>query len=287
MAQNNRPAIYFHLHLISDATGETLNAIAKATCAQFDTAKPIEHVYALIRSARQLERALTEIETTPGVVLYTMMNDELRETLEYRCRDFSMPCISVLDPVLRLLGDYLGAELSHKIGRQHQLNAKYFQRIEALNFTMAHDDGQNIDTVDEADVILLGVSRTSKTPTSVYLANRGIKVGNIPLVKDLTPPDKLFHLDGPLIIGLTATPQRLIQIRRNRLLMLEEETETGYIDSEEVRKEIIFAQRLYETNNWPVIDVSRRSIEETAAAVLNLISRRNAEPEKALTGQEE
>ena len=268
---------YFHLHLVSDATGETLNAVAKATCAQFSGAQPIEHVYALVRSPRQLERALGEIEATPGVILYTMVDDALREQLEEKCRDLGMPCVSILDPVLNLLHNYLGTEVSHKAGSQHIMDAEYFRRIEALNYTIAHDDGQNVESLNEADVVLLGVSRTSKTPTCMYLANRGIKTANVPIVKEVPLQFDLGSLTNPLVVGLTASSNRLVQIRRNRLLSLKEETETDYVDSDEVKKEIVYARKLYETHNCPIIDVSRRSIEETAAAILNLYSRRESE----------
>jgi len=268
---------YFHLHLVSDATGETLNAVAKATCAQFSGAQPIEHVYALVRSPRQLERALGEIEASPGVILYTMVDDSLREQLEEKCRELGMPCVSILDPVLNLLHNYLGTEVSHKAGSQHIMDAEYFRRIEALNYTIAHDDGQNVETLNEADVVLLGVSRTSKTPTCMYLANRGIKAANVPIVKEVPLQFDISDLDYPLVVGLTASSNRLVQIRRNRLLSLKEETETDYVDSEEVKKEIVYARRLYETHDCPIIDVSRRSIEETAAAILNLYSRRHSE----------
>ncbi len=274
MSQIRRPGVYFHIHLVSDATGETLNSVSKATCAQFANAKPIEHVYALVRSPRQLDRALKEIEGAPGIVLYTMMSDELRKALEDHCQRLGMPCIPVLDPVLSVLAGYLGTELTHKAGGQHELNAQYFSRIDALNYTMSHDDGQNVDDLDDADVVLVGVSRTSKTPTCIYLANRGIKAANVPVVKDVPLTISFEAIKRPLIVGLTLSKERLIQIRRHRLITMQANTDTSYVEEEEVRKEIIFARHLFEKHQWPVIDVSRRSIEETAASVLNLVSRR-------------
>jgi hypothetical protein len=265
--------VYFHLHLMSDSTGETLNAVAKAACAQFEMGRSIEHVYPLVRTRKQLDRALVEIESAPGLVLHTMVNSELRMLLEERCRELGQPSVGVLDPVMSLLGDYLGAEVSHRPGAQHDLDAKYFARIDALNFTMAHDDGQSAATLDKADVILVGVSRTSKTPTCIYLANRGIKAANIPIVLGISLPPELDSVKRPLIVGLITGPERLIQIRRNRLLSLNEETETDYVDLDAVRAEIAFARRLFADKGWPVIDVTRRSIEETAAAVLALHSR--------------
>lgn len=270
--------VYFHLHLVSDSTGETLNAVAKAACAQFDMGRPIEHVYPLVRTKKQLERAMVEIEAAPGLVLHTMVNSELRMLLEERCRALGQPSVGVLDPVMSLLGSYLGAELSHRPGAQHDLDAKYFARIDALNYTMAHDDGQSAATLDKADVILVGVSRTSKTPTCIYLANRGIKAANIPIVLGIALPPELDSVTRPLVVGLITGPERLIQIRRNRLLSLNEETETDYVDLDAVRAEIAFARRLFADKGWPVIDVTRRSIEETAAAVLALHSRAQTPP---------
>ncbi len=263
---------------MSDSTGETLNAVAKAACAQFDMGRPIEHVYPLVRNRKQVERALVEIESAPGLVLHTMVNSELRGVLEDRCRELGQPSVAVLDPVMGLLGNYLGAEVSHRPGAQHDLDARYFARIEALNFTMAHDDGQSAATLDTADVILVGVSRTSKTPTCIYLANRGIKAANIPIVLGITLPPELAFVKRPLVVGLIASPERLIQIRRNRLLSLNEETETEYVDLDAVRAEIAFARRLFADKSWPVIDVTRRSIEETAAAVIALHTRVQTPP---------
>ena len=266
----------FHLHLVSDATGETLNAVARAACAQYEDVRAIEHIYALVRGPKQLERALTEIEEAPGIVMYTMVHDELRAHLESRCAALQIPCISVLDPVMAALGTYLGKKSTHKPGGQHAMNAEYFGRIEALNYTMAHDDGQSDGDLDLADVILVGVSRTSKTPTCIYLANRGIKAANVPVVPGRPLPADLEPATHPLIVGLTASPERLVQIRKNRLLSLNEETETDYVDRGAVTEETAFARKLFSRNSWPVIDVTRRSIEETAAAILNLYTRQDS-----------
>jgi regulator of PEP synthase PpsR (kinase-PPPase family) len=269
-------AVYFHLHLVSDSTGETLNAVAKAACAQFEMGRPIEHIYPLMRNRKQIDRAITEIEGAPGLVLHTLMTPELRSYLEEKCRELGQPAIAVLDPVMGLLGNYLGVEVSHRIGAQHELDAKYFARIEALNFTMAHDDGQSSTSLDMADVILVGVSRTSKTPTCIYLANRGIKAANIPIVLGLSLPAELETVTKPLIVGLLTSPERLIQIRRNRLLSLNEDAETEYVDLDAVRAEVAFARKLFGDKGWPTIDVTRRSIEETAAAVMSLYTRARA-----------
>ena len=274
MSPSPRLATYFHVHLVSDSTGETLNAMARAVCARFDDVLPIEHIYALVRSTRQLERVLAEIAGAPGVVLHTIVDKDLRAQLEEGCRKIDMSCIAALDPLVSALGRYLGASLSTRVGAQHALDAGYFERMDALNFAMAHDDGQGNTDLEASDVVLVGVSRTSKTPTSIYLAHRGVRAANVPLVPGAEPPGQLFQLSKPLIVGLTVSPDRLLQIRRNRLLSLREERESAYVEEEAVREEIVRARRLFERHKWPVIDVTRRSVEETAAAVINLISAR-------------
>ncbi|MDB5459567.1 MAG: hypothetical protein JWO72_1308 [Caulobacteraceae bacterium] len=281
MSTAPRIATYFHVHLVSDSTGETLNAMAKAVVARFDAVLPIEHIYALVRSQRQLDRVLKEIEGAPGVVLHTIVDKELRAALEQGCRDLEMPCIAALDPLVSSLARYLGASLSTRVGAQHTLDADYFERIEALNYAMAHDDGQQTPNLETADVVLVGVSRTSKTPTCIYLAQRGVRAANVPIVPGAELPAQLFTLKRPIVVGLTVSPDRLIQIRRNRLLSLHEDRESAYIESEAVREEIVKARRLFEKHKWPMIDVTRRSIEETAAAVVNLLNaarNSNAQP---------
>ncbi len=266
-----RLATYFHVHLVSDSTGETLNAMARAVCARFENVLPIEHIYALVRSQRQLDRALGDIEEAPGIVLHTIVDDKLRHALEEGCRRLDMPCIPALDPLVSAMQRYLGATTTSRVGAHLRLDNDYFNRMDALNYAIGHDDGQGGQDLDQADVVLVGVSRTSKTPTCIYLAHRGIRAANVPLVPGRPVPDKLFTMKNTLVVGLTISPDRLIQIRRNRLLSLKENRESTYIDVEAVREEIIHARRTYERNGWPTIDVTRRSVEETAAAVLNLL----------------
>src|ERR1700754_1552084 len=274
MAQ--RKTGFFHLHLVSDATGETLITVARAAAAQYARMSPVEHVYPLVRTQKQLDRVLDEIEESPGIVLYTLLEDDLTKRLEDKCRELGLPCLSILGPVLQLFQSYLGAETTHRVGAQHVLNAEYFKRIDALNYTMLHDDGQHVEGLEEADVVLVGVSRTSKTPTSIYLANRGVRTANVPLVPGIPLPHQLEHLNKPLVVSLHATPDRLIQVRQNRLLSIgagPSNTE-DYIDRQSVTDEVAHAKRLAAKFDWPQLDVTRRSIEETAAAILKLFADR-------------
>ena len=270
---------YFHLHLVSDATGETLITVARAAAAQYANVSPVEHLYPMVRSKKQLDHALAEIAESPGLVLYTLLEEDLIEALEKKCRELGLPCMSILGPVLRLFQSYLGAETIHRAGAQHVLNAEYFQRIDALNFTMLHDDGQHTEGLEEADVVLVGVSRTSKTPTSIYLANRGVKTGNVPLVPGVPLAPAVEKLARPLVVGLYASPERIVQIRENRLLGLKAHRDDDqYIDRAAVAEEVSFSRRLCTKHNWPTIDVTRRSIEETAAAVMRLLTERRRHP---------
>lgn len=270
-----KTASYFHMHLVSDATGETLLAVGRAAAAQYSTVSPIEHVYPLIRNVKQLEPVLADIEANPGIVLYTLVDPVLNDRLASHCKEKSIPCLSILEPVLGLFASYLGTETTPRIGGQHTLNAEYFRRIDALNYTLMHDDGQHPENLNEADVVLVGISRTSKTPTSIYLANRGIKTANVPLVPGIEPPGKLEDLKKPLVVGLIASPERIVQIRQNRLLGLNaNQADSNYVDRHSVSDEIANSKRLCARHGWPIIDVTRRSIEETAAAVIALLQER-------------
>ena len=261
---------YFHLHLVSDSTGETIQAVARAVCAQFVGAQPVEHIYGLVRGKKALTRVLRELEENPGPVMYSILDEGLRGELHQLCDRLAVPCLSVLDPFVKQMAPYLNVEISGKPGGQHAMDTDYFRRINALNYTIQHDDGQSQNDLDEADIILTGVSRTSKTPTCIYLANRGYKAANVPLVPGLEPPRELLEADRPLVVGLINSPERLRAIRRNRLLTLNEESETEYIDPDLIRTEIAEARRLFARQQWPVIDVTRRSVEEIASAIINL-----------------
>jgi len=274
MAERNpNIAIYFHVHLVSDSTGETLVAMMKASTAQFRSATALEHLHALVRSENQLEQSLETIESKPGVVLYTLVNPERRKRLEDFCRRRNIPAVSILDPTLSVLGRYLGAAMSDEVGAQRTLDDAYYSRIEALDYAMAQDDGQNVNGLSEADIILLGVSRTSKTPTCIYLANRGYKAGNIPLVPGAPLPAILDNFKKPFVVGLVAAPDRIVQIREQRLMGLKQTGQTDYIDQDRVRDEMRDAKRMFVRKGYKVIDVTRRSIEETAAQVINLYNK--------------
>ena len=263
-----------HLHLLSDSTGETLENIAKAALAQYDDVETIRHFWPMVRTEAHLERILEEIAQNPGLVVFTLVNSATRAMLEQRCRALGLPAVAPLDPVNDALSGLLGQQAKARPGRQHALDAAYFARVDAIQFTIAHDDGIGWEDWEEADIVLAGVSRTSKTPTSIYLANRGFKTANIPIVVESPPPPVLFALEHPMVVGLTTSADRLIQVRRNRLLSLNQSPETDYVDPQAVAREVAYARRMFADNGWSVIDVTRRSIEETAAAIIALASER-------------
>ncbi len=267
----NKPQNYFHLHLISDATGETLLAAGRAASAQYKEARAIEHIYPLIRTEKQLVKVFEDIEEEPGIVLYTVVDQALSRIIDERCAALGLPCVSVLEPVLTVFQTFLGAPAGRRVGAQHVLDADYFKRIDALNFTMEHDDGQMQHDLDDADIVLIGISRTSKTPTSIYLANRGYKTANIPIVLGVPLPPSLIEVRGPLVVGLIATAERISHVRQNRLLGSSMGFDpNSYADRSQISEELAYARQLCTRHNWPIIDVSRRSIEETAAAVVAL-----------------
>jgi len=263
---------HFHLHLISDATGETVQSLGRACVAQFEGVEVEEHFWPLVRTPAAIDKVLAGIAAEPGFVMYTLVEENLRVKLERGCGDLGVTSVSVLDPVVAKMALFLGLERTGRPGGQHAMDADYFSRIEAMNFVLSHDDGQSTRNLRQADIILVGVSRTSKTPTCIYLANRGIKAANVPIVPGCPLPPELHEANGPMIVGLTEDPARLVHIRRNRLQLLREEQDTDYTDLESVREEVKAARRLFAENGWPVIDVTRRSIEETATAVLQLFT---------------
>ncbi len=259
----------YHLHLVSDATGETTHNIARACLVQFEGIEVIEHLWPMVRTRSQIEKVVAGIEANPGAVIFILIDDSVRGILIQECVDQGVPHISVLDGVMQGLSDYFGIKSRGQPGRQHLLDADYFNRIEAMNFTMSHDDGQGTADLKTAEIILVGVSRSSKTPTSIYLANhRGLKTANVPFIPGVPLPKELFDDGMPLIIGLTTAPERLVQVRRNRIKLLQHDDRTDYVDPEQVNLEISEARKLFSKMRWPVIDVSRRSIEEIAAGII-------------------
>jgi regulator of PEP synthase PpsR (kinase-PPPase family) len=251
-----------------------LSSVARACLVQFDQVEPIQHLWWLVRGQGQVSRVVAGIEMEPGVVLATLMQGTVRALLEEACRQLRVPFIPVLDPVMAALSSYLNVEFGAKPGRQHVLDAEYFARIDAMHFTLAHDDGQLLDGLTDADVVLVGVSRTSKTPTCMYLANRGVKAANIPLIPGMPPPPELLAARHPLIVGLTKEPKSLADIRRSRLRFLNQRGDTDYADEDRVKQEVSDARRLFAQQGWPVIDVTRRSIEEAAATILQMLTAR-------------
>lgn len=276
----------FHLHLVSDSTGETLEAIVQAALVQFEGVNVKKHYWPLVRSAMQMNRLMEDIREQPGLIMYTIVNVPIREALEREAMEASLPVLSILDPVINLLGSYFGVQASHKPGRQHKLDTHYFERIDALQFTMAHDDGQMVQDMPQADIILVGVSRSSKTPTSIYLANKGYKTINVPFVPGCPMPRELDEIRGKFVIGLTTSAERLVAIRTNRLRSINQDEEGDYTDISHIQEEIKECRKYCTQRGWPTIDVTRRSIEETAAAI---ISRYNAwldSPAEGATGND-
>ena len=270
-------ASLFHLHLISDSTGETLIAAARAVSSQYQSNQAIEHIHPLVRNQKKLENAIEAIRKQPGIVLYTISDFEIGEFLETKCKEIGVPIVSVLEPIFQSFHSYLGKPTRRIVGAQHALDSEYFNRIDALNFTMLHDDGVIPENVEDADVILLGISRTSKTPTSIYLANRGIKTANIPLVPGMELPEKVINAKRPLIVTLIASTDRIQQVRQNRLLELNASVHSAsYADRASIAEELVNARKLSAKYDWPLVDVSRKSIEEASARIMALLGKHNA-----------
>ncbi len=280
---NNSPNTenYFHMHLISDATGETLITAARAVASQYTNSTAIEHVYPLVRRQSQLVKVIESIDREPGIVLYTIVDTQIASALEISCTKMGIPYVSLLKPVSKLFKSYLGSPTQQKVGAQHVLDNDYFNRIEALDFTMAHDDGALPSNIEDADLILLGISRTSKTPTSIYLANRGVKTANVPLVPNIPLPASIINAKKPLIVALIATADQIYHVRQNR--ELGENAVLGddsYTNRASIAEELSHTRKLCKQNNWPLIDVTRRSIEEASATIMELRSRHLEELER-------
>ena len=262
---------FFHLHMISDSTGETLITTGRAVASQYSNWRAIEHITPMVRTSQELENALEKVDGTPGIVLYTMVDPSLEQDLKNRCNNLGVPALNILAPVTKVFDKFLGDTVSGRMGAQHTLDEDYFGRLDAIQFAMAHDDGNIPDNVEDADVILIGISRTSKTPTSIYLAQRGYKTFNIPLVPGNELPQEVIESKHPLVVALIASADRIQQVRENRLLAFDRELSGDtYVDRASIQEELAWTRRLCKQNNWPMIDVSKRSVEETAAAILAL-----------------
>jgi len=264
----------FHVHLVSDATGETINSIARACLAQFENVEVQQHFWSLIRTRRQLDLVSEGLRQWPGLVLYTFVDDTLSKALSDLCNKMALPSHAVLNPILSLMTSFFGMPSSKDPGRQHVLDDEYFARMDAMHYALSFDDGNKMDKLGSADVIVLGVSRTSKTPTCIYLSHRGIKAANIPIIPGLPLKIDFEKLKKPLIVGLTRDPESLIETRHARVRFLNQTEKTHYTDPEKVRQEVLDARRLFARLRCPVIDVTRRSIEETAAEITMLLTKR-------------
>lgn len=286
------PITDFHMYLVSDATGTTLQGLARAALSQFEGINPVERFWPMIRSEMQLDRAIADIHKKPGPVLFTFVDKKLRRKLQSACAELDVPCMPVLDPILRTMSSYLGMPSIGVPGLQHSLDDAYFKRIDAVDFALTYDDGRTLDGLEEADVILTGVSRTSKTPTCIFLARRGVKAANIPIVPNVPFPEKVLKLKGPLIVGLTESPKRLENLRRSRLNADEPTAHhknyqgNEYLDLERIEEEIRDARRLFTKQKWPVIDVTRKSVEETTAEIYALLLRHKGKLREARAVQE-
>tara|TARA_R110001592_G_scaffold3525_12_gene19931 strand:- start:27127 stop:27990 length:864 start_codon:yes stop_codon:yes gene_type:complete len=275
----------FYIHLVSDATGTTLLGLSRAVLAQFADIDPNQKFWPLVRTERQLERVIRRISDNPGPVIFTFVNEKMRARLTEHCEELGVPCVSVLDPIIHSLSSYLGLHAVGVPGLQHTMDDAYFKRVSAVDFAMRFDDGRSLKGLKEADVILVGVSRTSKTPTSIFLARRGIKAANIPLVPSVDVPDEYFTIKKPLYVGLTASPIRLKQLRHTRLRTDKNDaaafSENTYLDEEKIENEVRKARRLFTDHGWPVIDVTKRSIEETSAEIMALLQNKRDKEKKA------
>lgn len=265
----------FHVHLVSDSTGDTINSVARACLSQFSHLNVKEHFWNLVRTDRQLDFVIKNIEQYPGFVIFTLVDQKLRERLKKTCQKMDLPAVPVLETLIKEMGQFFGRESAGRPGSQYELNAQYFSRIDAIEYSLAHDDGQVTPELYKADIIIVGVSRTSKTPTCMYLANRGYKVANYPYVPNCPLPEILFDMKNPLIVGLTKDPESLVQIRENRLKLLNQGEKIDYVDFEKVEEEVAEARKFFRKNKWPIVDVTRRSIEETSAEIIMLLQKKH------------
>tara|TARA_B100001248_G_C27379178_1_gene456015 strand:+ start:910 stop:1749 length:840 start_codon:yes stop_codon:yes gene_type:complete len=266
----NKKKKEINIHLVSDSTGETIENTVSATISQFPDVHRKEFFWPMTRTEDQIKDITQNLKKNPGLVVFSIVDDKNRALLEDSCKNMNMPFVSPLDSLLNILKEILALSETKITGVQHRLDENYFRRIDAFEFAMQHDDGQRISSMGDADIILVGVSRTSKTPTSIYLANKGLKVANIPLVANTQLPEELFGFKKPIIIGLIKDPRSLMQVRQTRLKMMGENNLTSYDDINHIKFEISQARLIYTKYGWPSVDVSRRSVEETSASVIKI-----------------
>jgi [pyruvate, water dikinase]-phosphate phosphotransferase / [pyruvate, water dikinase] kinase len=263
----------FHLHLVSDASGEISELLARAVVAQLENVKAERHMWNMVREQTQVDEVLAGVTANPGFVFHSVVEPKVRHALENGCRDLGVPHLAILEPFVLALARHLDAKVCYRPAARHVRDADYFKRIEAMRFILRHDDGQSGDDLDDAEIVLVGVSRTSKTPTCIYLANRGIKTANIPIVPGCPLPISLTKVGKPFFVGLTMEPMMLVRIRRERLDMLKQTYPTDYTDIKAVSRELTEARRLFASHGWPVVDVTHKPIEETAATILQIYER--------------
>ena len=262
----------YNVYLVSDSTGETLDRIFLSLKSQFANFEYTKKEFAFVRTEQQIDKIIKECEKIENpLILYTIVETKLAKYISIKSEKNSVPCFGILGNLILSFSKLLNQKAIHKPSAQHVLDDDYYKRIEAIQYTMAHDDGKKVDDINDADVILLGVSRTSKTPTSIYLANRGYKTVNVPLILEQKIPEGLSSNNKSCIIGLVADPERLADIRRNRVAIMKDHKLKDYTDLTFIKDEVENSKKLFKKNNWPIIDVTRRSVEETAASILKII----------------
>ena len=262
----------YNVYLVSDSTGETLDRIFLSLKSQFANFEYAKKEFAFVRTEQQIDKIIKECNQIKNcLILYTIVETKLAKYISNKSDENNVPCFGILGNLILSFSKLLNQKAIHKPSAQHVLDEDYYKRIEAIQFTMVHDDGKKIDDLENADVILLGVSRTSKTPTSIYLANRGFKTVNVPLVLDQKIPNGLVLNKKACIIGLIADPERLADIRRNRVAIMNDHKIKEYTDLDFIKNEVEESKKLFKKNNWPIIDVTRKSVEETAASILKII----------------
>ena len=262
----------YEIYLISDSTGETLERIFLALKAQFKNIEYKIHSYSFTRTENQILKILKDAQTSNNsIILYTIVDNNLAKYLANTSDDKKIPCFGVLGNLILNFSKILNQKASHEPSGQHVLNEEYYDRIEAIQFTMNHDDGNLLNEIDKSDIILVGVSRTSKTPTSIYLANKGFKTSNIPLVNENSLPEKLKkNPHFTCVVGLNTEPERLADLRKNRMSSLKETENINYTNLDDIRDEVLKAKKTFQKYKWPVIDVTRKSVEETAASIIKI-----------------